>query len=724
MERFDNSSANETKSIVIAENDASLMYTVVALIGAAIAIRLQRSGDSDLAVFRDPAEARRVYGEQIAYAGVEVETDPNVSLQFLYGTVEDDLNPRVSQRTWFLHRLSELVGSPFGIRLPSGKLAMHQRTVLMLGLDPIDEAILALTLLVNDTDSAFCCQEGRRDRAPLELSPEAVSQLLATLTGLPKDDILDRLSSTSGLLRILGLKNLSDIERRTLAHRLEMSQSFTRILASLLRPMAGLTVNEPSPSEEALADLEFWFPHMANVTQHVLKSLNVTTRHRARGINYCFRGSPDETSRYIELLCGAAGVWAVKAKGIQRLLAEQIFRERNDIVILTTHETTVSRDFRIPGFPEFSDYGSRKRSKKAAKRAKSRRTNAIPYIWTLPRSSCPVAAPDHYLLELTLPEPPPETRLSRLNRIVPHSKSDAATLEELAYGDHSWSAISEALAFAESTDSASSTAFWEAVHVVLISKGRQEKPTTSSENTPIPTTDSFRQEFINWEGPPVDTLLRALQSGKPARIALYGPPGTGKTAFARHVAQTLGVSLTRITPADILDKWVGESEVKIAKLFEGAKEEKSVLFFDEADGLLRDRYYADHGWQVTQANELLARLEEFPGVFICATNHFNSFDSALMRRFHFKCRLNYLDQNQSIAMLADSLGIERNLFKQDEGVVRSISELRNLTPSDFVNVREKCEFLDLTPSPTDFVRMLAEECCAKKEIEAYRTIGF
>ncbi len=65
-------------------------------------------------------------------------------------------------------------------------------------------------------------------------------------------------------------------------------------------------------------------------------------------------------------------------------------------------------------------------------------------------------------------------------------------------------------------------------------------------------------------------------------VLLYGPPGTGKTYFARALAGELDCAFFVIDPAQILSKWVGESEQRLAALMTQAKAEpRAVVYIDE-----------------------------------------------------------------------------------------------------------------------------------------------
>jgi transitional endoplasmic reticulum ATPase len=73
-------------------------------------------------------------------------------------------------------------------------------------------------------------------------------------------------------------------------------------------------------------------------------------------------------------------------------------------------------------------------------------------------------------------------------------------------------------------------------------------------------------------------------------MLLYGPPGTGKTMIAKAMANEIDAPFFSITPAHIIDKFVGESERKIADLFRHLHSyDRAILFIDEAEGLLTSR---------------------------------------------------------------------------------------------------------------------------------------
>jgi transitional endoplasmic reticulum ATPase len=94
-------------------------------------------------------------------------------------------------------------------------------------------------------------------------------------------------------------------------------------------------------------------------------------------------------------------------------------------------------------------------------------------------------------------------------------------------------------------------------------------------------------------------------------ILLYGPPGTGKTMIAKAVAGELDATFFAIAPSEILNKWVGESEKNIRKLFDAARGcEKAVIFIDEVDSLVPKRRDSEAGGVMQRVvPQILAELD-------------------------------------------------------------------------------------------------------------------
>lgn len=131
-------------------------------------------------------------------------------------------------------------------------------------------------------------------------------------------------------------------------------------------------------------------------------------------------------------------------------------------------------------------------------------------------------------------------------------------------------------------------------------------------------------------------LKRIDPRGGRVAIGLHGPPGTGKTLLAEALARRLGMKILRVCYAELESKWIGETEQHIVEVFDTAAEEEAVLFFDEADAVLRRRGAgaAGESWHAQPRAVMLTEIERFDGVVIFATNRPEAYDPAFLRRIH------------------------------------------------------------------------------------------
>ena len=187
-------------------------------------------------------------------------------------------------------------------------------------------------------------------------------------------------------------------------------------------------------------------------------------------------------------------------------------------------------------------------------------------------------------------------------------------------------------------------------------------------------------------------------------LCLSGPPGTGKTAFVRHIAEQMGIDLLPKRASDLLNKYVGETEQRIASAFAEAIETRSFLVFDEVDSLLMDRQSAQRSWEVSMVNELLSQMERHPLPFACTTNQRDALDPAAARRFLFRAEFRFLDPPRIRRAFA--------LFFNAK-TPAPVPALTKLTPADFANVRERAEVLGFLNDPNRIADALSKECHSK-----------
>ncbi|KAJ6013996.1 Tat-binding [Penicillium herquei] len=131
----------------------------------------------------------------------------------------------------------------------------------------------------------------------------------------------------------------------------------------------------------------------------------------------------------------------------------------------------------------------------------------------------------------------------------------------------------------------------------------------------------------------------------PRGVLFHGPPGTGKTLLARALANSVSsegrkVSFYMRKGADTLSKWVGEAERQLRLLFEEArKNQPSIIFFDEIDGLAPVRSSKQEQIHASIVSTLLALMDGMDGrgqvIVIGATNRPDSVDPALRRPGRF-----------------------------------------------------------------------------------------
>ncbi|GJQ79242.1 hypothetical protein Trydic_g5486 [Trypoxylus dichotomus] len=141
-------------------------------------------------------------------------------------------------------------------------------------------------------------------------------------------------------------------------------------------------------------------------------------------------------------------------------------------------------------------------------------------------------------------------------------------------------------------------------------------------------------------------LYKHFNVKAPRGVLFFGPPGTGKTLVAGALATELNregngkVTFYQRKGADILDKWVGESERKLRDLFHQATRSRpSVIFFDELDGLAPVRSQKNDQVHCSVVATLLALMDGLDNtsgvVVIGATNRIDAIDPALRRPGRF-----------------------------------------------------------------------------------------
>jgi len=130
-------------------------------------------------------------------------------------------------------------------------------------------------------------------------------------------------------------------------------------------------------------------------------------------------------------------------------------------------------------------------------------------------------------------------------------------------------------------------------------------------------------------------MRRGGGRGRGIAALFAGDSGTGKTLSAEVIAGELGMDLYTVELATVVDKYIGETEKNLERIFSEADGVNGVLLFDEADALFgkrsevndaRDRYAN------VEVAYLLQRMESFNGLAVLTTNMRGNLDEAFARR--------------------------------------------------------------------------------------------
>ncbi|MBD2184761.1 26S protease regulatory subunit [Planktothrix sp. FACHB-1355] len=211
---------------------------------------------------------------------------------------------------------------------------------------------------------------------------------------------------------------------------------------------------------------------------------------------------------------------------------------------------------------------------------------------------------------------------------------------------------------------------------------------------------------------------RFLKTGNGLSINFFGPPGTGKSITAEAIAQKLGTNIIKVNYGELESELVGGTSKNLSKVFKLAEENKSLLFFDEADAVLSKRISnlsqaADHGVNSAKST-LLTLMDKFNGVIIFATNLFENYDAAFLRRIIFNVEFPVPDREMRIQLWEFHLSknVPRNISYE-----RAAEISEGLCGGDIRNITIKLG-LKLLVGKTKAI----DETVINEEINKYKTI--
>jgi len=203
----------------------------------------------------------------------------------------------------------------------------------------------------------------------------------------------------------------------------------------------------------------------------------------------------------------------------------------------------------------------------------------------------------------------------------------------------------------------------------------------------------FRRAFASRVFPP--EIMEQLGCSHVKGILLHGPPGTGKTLMARQIGKMLNAREPKIVNGpEILDKYVGESEANIRKLFAEAEEDERrlgvnsglhIIIFDEIDAICKKRgsVAGNTGVNDTVVNQLLSKIDgvdQLNNILVIGmTNRPDMIDDALTRPGRLEVQIEIGLPKESGRM--QILNIHTNTMRTNGKLAADVdlAELANLT---------------------------------------------
>ncbi|HRZ52901.1 MAG TPA: AAA family ATPase, partial [Candidatus Contendobacter sp.] len=587
----------------------------------------------------------------------------------------------------------------------------------LLGLSEAELAVLCFAVFLHG-DRTFHHAIAQQSQST---STSFLHKLLARLTGLPQDDIRAALSPTSTLIAT-GLVEIAT-RNTDLEDKLEVWKDLPNILFAPHADAEALMACFLKRSPRRTLTLAN-FPHLQRDTAAAVGLLRAALDHKIPGANLLLYGPPGVgKTEYAAVLAAAVGADLYEVdyadedgdpiRGERRLRAftlgqRLLARHDNALLLFDEVEDVFEHD-------PFADLFGGRRGRAAGGKAWINRTlenNPVPALWlTNDADSMNRAYLRRFDYAIRFTVPPQSVRVEIARHHLGDWAGEDDWLARIAAHEHLTPAqLERAAKLARHAGNGDLEANRALVQQALDRSATLLRQKRAPARNVVPTGYDLR--FLNVDQD-VPKLITALQRRPQGIFCFHGPAGTGKSELARHIADALEKPLLVKRASDLLDMYLGQTEQRIAAMFDDARQRDAVLVLDEADSFLRDRRGARHSWEVTQVNELLTQMEAFDGLFICTTNLMESLDTASLRRFPWKIRFDFLKPGQRWGLFAQEFARLGGDIAQAAAWKESVLRLDGLTPGDVAAVVRQYELWEETPSAVEFYRRLAAEVAAK-----------
>jgi transitional endoplasmic reticulum ATPase len=354
------------------------------------------------------------------------------------------------------------------------------------------------------------------------------------------------------------------------------------------------------------------FGHLARERDFILRLLRGAVAARRRGINVLLYGAPGTGKTELCKVLAAALCCNLFAVGEADEDGEEPSRGDRVNALRLADRLAGRRAGTLLLFDEMEDvlqHGERLWSEgRWVRRAGSKvffnrmlEQNAVPVLWTA-NSLCEFdpAFLRRMTFALEMPPPPAKLRARLWEGLARRSGFDLSAAQASALARRHRISPGLMVSATQAVAAAGGTA--DEIDFAVSALARPLVGRLRPAEAPAPV--GFAPELANADAD-LDKLLASLtRTGAPrdVTLCLYGPPGTGKSAFARRLADGMGLDPLVKRGSDLLSKWVGETERLIAEAFEEALKDERFLIVDEAEGFLWSRGGASRSWEVSMVN--------------------------------------------------------------------------------------------------------------------------
>jgi SpoVK/Ycf46/Vps4 family AAA+-type ATPase len=184
-------------------------------------------------------------------------------------------------------------------------------------------------------------------------------------------------------------------------------------------------------------------------------------------------------------------------------------------------------------------------------------------------------------------------------------------------------------------------------------------------------------------------VLRAHGYEPRHRVLLSGPPGNGKTSFAEAIAEALALPFFVVRYDALVGSYLGETNARLRALFDYARTQSCVLFFDEFDAIGKERGDDHETGEIKRVvSFLLMQIDQLPSyvLTIAATNHAELLDRAVWRRFQLKIAFP-APKTQEVASFMNSI-----MEQWPERPTKTALEIATeLNASSYAEARDFCQ---------------------------------